>query len=359
MRIDIAFNIIQGHQITDEELYYTEGEIPVFSGRNELKGYWDKSLITIDDLPCITYPTKANAGNAYVQYNIFDANNTAVLIPKNDEWRNKIDLHWFAFKLQNIFHHISTSKEGVSYLNKELIESYEIEIPKKETQLELMIQLKPTLIKINEIHSLYYKSISIQNKTLSHLYNNFQATNIPISEILDYISGNSGLTEEEIYQKILLDGIKYEVLSGSVSSDTGLGKVSKFKLNGKTIRVFDNQEGILVVRKGKAGHTTFLNKGKYTLTDDAYILYLKENCKYEILLEWLQIQYRNLFYEYSSLSDNGTWNMTGFFRNVKIDIPIIEEQLGIISEYRKLYNIQDKLLSVDKITEHLFTKIIS
>lgn len=127
------FTIIQGHQITDEELYKTEGNIPVLTGRNELKGYWNQSLVDKKMLPCITYPTKGNAGNAYVQYGVFDANNTAVLIVK-EEWKSKIVLEWFAFKLQHIFLEIQTSKEGVSYINKDIIEPYLVQIPDKKNQ---------------------------------------------------------------------------------------------------------------------------------------------------------------------------------------------------------------------------------
>ncbi len=140
--IGTYFRIIQGHQITDEELYKTEGNIPVYTGGNEVKGYWNESLVSQKDLPCITYPTKGNVdGNAYIQIELFDANNTAVLIPK-DEWREKINLEWFVFKLKHIFQDIQTSKENVSYLNKELVEPYEIEIPKMEIQLEQLEPLK-------------------------------------------------------------------------------------------------------------------------------------------------------------------------------------------------------------------------
>ena len=38
MTIDDLFDVIQGHQITDEELYKIEGDIPVLTGKNEIKG---------------------------------------------------------------------------------------------------------------------------------------------------------------------------------------------------------------------------------------------------------------------------------------------------------------------------------
>lgn len=133
MKLNSLFDIIQGHQITDEELYMADGDIPVLTGKNEVKGYWNQALVEESNLPCITYPSKANSGEAYVQDQIFDANNTAVLIPK-PEWRDKLNLQWVAYKLSNIFLDIATSKEGVSYLNKKIVEEFELEIPDKSVQ---------------------------------------------------------------------------------------------------------------------------------------------------------------------------------------------------------------------------------
>lgn len=164
-RIGNIFNIIQGHQITDEVLYKTEGKIPVLTSRNEIKGYWNESIITEDQLPCITYPTKGNAGYAYVQTKIFDANNTAVLLLKK-EWNGKINLNWFAIKLSHIFLQIPTSKDGVSYLNKDIVADFELEIPHISIQnrefeyLKDLEEKKEHLLKIvNRIDAILNKAI--------------------------------------------------------------------------------------------------------------------------------------------------------------------------------------------------------
>lgn len=130
-----------GHQITDYDLYHSGGDIPVYTGNNEIKGFWGKSIVEPKNLPCISYPTKANKGVAYLQNDVFDANNTAILIPK-ENWREKIFLEWFLYKLPPIFLQIMTGKEGVSYLNKKLVEEIEIMIPKKEKQKEEVELLK-------------------------------------------------------------------------------------------------------------------------------------------------------------------------------------------------------------------------
>ncbi|MCC7197608.1 restriction endonuclease subunit S [Candidatus Peregrinibacteria bacterium] len=135
------FDLNQGHQITDYELYYTEGDIPVYTGNNELKGHWNKSIVKNEDLPCLSYPSKGNAGIVFVHDVIFDANNTAILIPKK-EWREKISLDWFRFKLPFLFLEIMTSKGGVSYLNREIVEKIQIPLIKKISQENEAVVLK-------------------------------------------------------------------------------------------------------------------------------------------------------------------------------------------------------------------------
>jgi hypothetical protein len=83
-----------------------------------------------------------------------------------------------------------------------------------------------------------------------------------------------------------------------------------------------------------------LEPGRYTINDHAYILYVKEDCPYQINLNWLSIQYRPQLLEYASSSDNGTWKMTGFFKAGKIDIPSIKEQERLVN----LWNIAEKHL---------------
>jgi len=151
--IETIFHINQGHQITDEELYITEGEIPVYTGNNEIKGYWNKTIVEKKDLPCLTYPTKANAGAVFIQEKIFDANNTAVLIPRK-EWRDRIVLEWFKYKLPNLFLETMTSKGGVSYLNREIVEKIEIVVPdrsRQEKEAEIYAKLTDKRDKLSKI----------------------------------------------------------------------------------------------------------------------------------------------------------------------------------------------------------------
>lgn len=123
-----------------------------------------------------------------------------------------------------------------------------------------------------------------------------------------------------------------------------------------SLRCSKVEEGILVVRNGKAGTTCFLGKGKYTITDHAYILTLKNSCKYEVSLKWFMNQYRNEFFEYASSSDNATWNMTGFFDNTIIDIPSSDEQLKFVERYDCLESLQTRMEGIQERIAELLSR---
>ena len=337
MKLDNIFNIIQGHQITDEEIYKSQGEIPILTGKNEIKGFWNKKLIEDKDLPCISYPTKANSGEAYVQDKIFDANNTAILIPYV-EWKEKIDLSWFAYRLSRLFPDIQTSKECVSYLNKEIVKEIDFDIPKKEEQIEeyksisKILKIKSKLIKIVQ------KINKIEESDLIIQYKKYQKKNYLAEDIFDCVGGNSGLTEQYIYQNLQNVGErKYILLTGSIKVDEK-EKISLFakpKDKSKKIIVFSG-EGIHVIRKGMAGKINYLKKGEYTLNDDAYILKVKKEFPLKLSLKWFTKVYAKVFMEFSSQSDNSTWNKDYFMENAKFDIPILDEQENMLKKFEKI-----------------------
>lgn len=340
------------HQITDEELYRIKGDISVLTAKNKVKGYWNKKIVEEDDLPCITYPVKGFSGEVYIQEKIFDANNTAVLIPF-PEWRDKIDLYWFSYKLRIMLLKVQINREGVSYLNKDMVEDLEINIPSKNIQkkekkiflelLSIQDKVDGILQKINKIN---FSPITIE-------YNKYQGKDISAKEIFYSISGNSGLTEEYLYS-VMLNGQeeKYKVLTGSTDiksvQETHLCPHPKNPT--KKITIFSG-EGIHIVRKGKAGYINYIPHGNYTLNDDAYILVQKKNNHYELSLKWLAYTHQHLFLEYSSNVDNGTWNKTGFFEHAVFDIPSIKEQEKIL---RKLEILDEYELKLDLIRDKIF-----
>ena len=149
------FNIIQWHQITDETLYLSEWDIPVFTWNNDIKWYWNKTIIKEDQLPCITYPTKWNSWVAFIQEKLFDANNTAVLLLK-EKYKNDISLEYISCILPKLFLEMMTSKWWVSYLNKEIVAKKKINYDEIKYEEWLYIRLIKKDIKRNEINEIRY-----------------------------------------------------------------------------------------------------------------------------------------------------------------------------------------------------------
>lgn len=161
-------------------------------------------------------------------------------------------------------------------------------------------------------------------------YKAFQAKDVPVSDLFAITGGNSGLTEEYLYSFLLHDAKKiYRLLTGSVDPENTvmIHRCPHPKNPNKKIKVVEG-ECVHIVRKGKAGHINYLPSGRYTMTDDAYLLTRKDGNGLRISLKWIARTQSDLFREFASNSDNGTWNKGGFLKYGRMDIPSYEEQIA-------------------------------
>jgi len=359
--------------LTEEAIYRSlqlgNTRIPLWGGNREHKTverYVDEKaktktekLITVFEGDGIILSLDGSAGSmTYKSGERFALNHHAGFITKKKSPLQEIDLEFFSIFYQGQLEEASVS-DGSKTLSTSVIYSLDFDIPSYLVQCQIMDEIRPIQSYRSRLKDVTRRIEALKEKILSVEYNHFQVERIPIRDVLDYLNGNSGLTEKEIYQSILHEGERYEVLSSSTLEDTRLGVIPQCRVNGKIIKVFEHREGILVARNGNAGATQFLERGRYTITDHAYILYPSAKCKYELSLQWLIIQYRSSFLEYSSSSDNGTWNMTGFFKDVMIDIPDFSEQLKIVKQYKELEDRATKLNKIEKSIQSVFSKIFS
>jgi len=256
VKLKSIFQIIQGHQITDEDIYKSIGSIPILTANNDIKGHWDKAIVTQQDLPCITYPTKCFSGQMFIQCELFDANNTAILIPF-PEWRSKIILQWACFKLANMFLKVTTSKGGVSYLNKEIVEECDLIIPLKDTQekeLEYYGKIESVKSLIANIQAQLGKLM-----VLNLLIEKQPEEQVKLSEVLEYTSRNDCLSEEGIYQRSQeLPKAKevIKVISGSMD-----GFYGEIPLDNE-LHVVKSKPCLQVITRGRAGQIRFITAGK-------------------------------------------------------------------------------------------------
>ncbi len=167
---------------------------------------------------------------------------------------------------------------------------------------------------------------------------------INVKSVFDCLSGNSGIIEEFIYNNIDKSREQYYVLSSSTISETNMGMIPKCKTSkGTLLKVFENKPGILVARNGRAGKMKFLEPGKYTINDHAYILSIKDKFRItnnitnleeeELYLKYFMYKYQYEVYNYSTKNDNSTWSKTAFFKNCKIELPSLSFMESFVKRF--------------------------
>ncbi len=369
------FNEIEkgNYALTDEAIYSSlqnkSDLIPLYGGNKTHLGT-DRKIsataktkkgfpITIFSGEGIIISLDGSAGSMTYKCNEqFALNHHAGFITLRENAKSRVKLEFFAIYLQEFYRNLSVS-DGSKTLSLEQIYSEEFELPDYQTQCRVLSEIKKIQEKIDILNTLKQRYLSILEKEVSIEYTRFQAKNVDIKTCIKYISGNTGLTEEFIYQTLQHPGTRYSVLSSATEDRTMMGVVPFCIINNKPLKVFDKQAGLLVTRNGKAGQTKFLQGGKYTINDHAYILYHSEDSPYQLDLRWLSIQYKPQFLQYASSSDNGTWNMTGFFKHTKIDIPILSEQLRLVAMYEKIELIIEKIQKIENLYISLLEKQIA
>lgn len=360
MQISEIFEIIQGHQITDEEIYMSMGEYPIYTGNNEIKGYWDKTIVDRSMLPCLTYPTKAFAGKISLQNELFDANNTAVLYLK-DEFKNdeNINLEWFKYSLPIYFMKKMTSKEGVSYLNRDIVKDINIDIPSiniQNRQIKLYKEIENQEKKLNQLLEI------VENALNKHLIleEDYLENEVPISSILSYISRNDSLSEEGIYKMYPRNEKTAKVLSGSTDNII-YGEIDG---NLDSIHYLKEQQALHLVTRGKAGKLTYIPKGTYATNTNAFLLYIKKDkwkdlnihneLEEEIFLKYIKIYLQPKFFSVISNSDVSVFPLTEIMKNLfipkmtyKSNYINITKIIDLLEEKKnKIYDILNYLLKI-------------
>lgn len=325
MKLVEIFKIIQGHQITDEEIYNSPGDIPIYTGNNDLKGFWSKTIIDEDMLPCLTYPTKAFSGKIFIQNEPFDANNTACLLLR-DEYKDKVLLEYFQYLLPSEFLKNATSKEGVSYLNKEIVENIDINLPEKKRQEELITQFKIINFYNENIQEMKMKLLKSLEKEV--IVDFPYEEEIYLNKILDYISRNDSLSEEGIYTNSNrnYEGEYITVLSGNSNGN----EYGRIPLNTKGVHFIEKRQILHLVTRGNAGKLTYMPKGNYATNTNAFILYLKKESfdllniqtehDEEVYLKFLRILLQPKFYSVSSNADVSIFPLTDVIKTMTIPL---------------------------------------
>ncbi|MBQ6462216.1 MAG: restriction endonuclease subunit S [Pseudobutyrivibrio sp.] len=368
--LDVFNEVEKGnYALTDEVIYNSiqnnDEMIPLYGGNkthSKPTRYVSSSAvtkkgkpITIFDGEGIIISLDGSAGSmTYKKGERFALNHHAGFITLKE--KGVVRLEYFALFYQNFLQRLSIS-DGSKTLSLTQLYNTDFEFPTYDLQCRILDKILPIKRKIDGLEGLITNIEKIENRQLSVDYKIIEKRNIPIADVIDCMSGNTGLSEEFIYNNYHENSQLYKVLSGATLEDNGLGFIPLCDIDKRKMRVFDNsKDGLLVVRKGRAGATQYLPKNYYTINDDAYILSVKDEYIHKLDLRWLAIQYKTEFMNYASASDNGTWNKTGFFENVEIDIPSILEQKIIVDYYDKIVKVKSTLNSIKEKYERLLMR---
>lgn len=243
-----------------------------------------------------------------------------------------------------MFFDVCTSKSDNRVFSTEWFDRLCLEIPEYRVQLEhkqIKKFLDELIILIDNIKHkaelLLRQKIQLPESELS---------SETISTIFHCYSGNSGLTEEFIYNNSPKnDDDKVEIITSATQAQNYMGYVSKEAIlpNKKKIKIF-NGETIIVTRNGYAGTISYIKDKIFTTNDHAYVLTLNPKWVNKINVEWFAYQYKDIFKNViTSKSDNATFNKE-WLKKIIVEFPdkhIQDKNAYIFHELNNMLNLMD------------------
>ncbi len=172
----------------------------------------------------------------------------------------------------------------------------------------------------------------------------------PASALFNVHGGNSGLTEEFIYNNPPLSEMdSVEILTGATLEQNRMGHVAKDAVleNGRKLKTWD-EDCIILTRKGNAGTMTFVSGKTFATNDDAYVLVPKAKWKGKINLQWFVHQYQAAFWNaVTSKSDNATFN-TQWMKRIYVTIPALEVQNAVAERVTALRGLLTRFSGIER-----------
>jgi hypothetical protein len=358
--------------LTDEAIYRSIQHgppfVPVYGGSEghvELTRQVSEKGRTLYDEPVTVFEGEGiilsldgSAGHmTYTKGRRFALNHHAGFLRLREGARDKVDPEFFSLFCATILQNHAVG-EGSKSLTTRVLNDIKFEVPSLDSQHDILRALRPVLEASRRSEGIIASVESLERVVLSGGYTRYEVRDVPISEIFECHRGNSGLTAETIYRNLLGAGDRYEVLSSSTLDRTRMGFIPDCEIGGRALTTVMD-EGLLVARNGIAGTVWVVPRGRYTLTDHAYLLTKKAKFSHLVSLPWFAQQYRHVFLDFASHSANSTWDKTGFMSSVRVDIPALSEQEQVASNYSQLESIGIRLRNLRERTLGLIELPIS
>lgn len=176
-----------------------------------------------------------------------------------------------------------------------------------------------------------------------------------LGKIVDIKGGNGSLTKNNIYYN-MPEGIKNSipVYSGAVSTDNAIGYLDNDKV--KDIKIYVGP-AIIICRKGKSGKMRYVEDKLFTINDDAYVMYVKQEYSDKINLKWLSFSLQKLLYNISTAKGaNGTFSKQYAEKQI-VEIPKIDKQIRQSQAYEDLLKYENILLKISSKIDDFLKRI--
>jgi restriction endonuclease S subunit len=355
------FDFLPETNLIEEYLYDHSGTYPVYSGQTKGQGILGFIDSYNQQLPCVTFTTYGvGAGKLFHrQAGKFTIGRNCMGLRPKKKYSEEINLEWFVFSFQNLFYRLRRGDiQGQGSLNQLLLERQPIVIPNIDIQLQQLKKYKLLELMRNQVHSSIRKLAEIRHFTTDYPPGAIIAED-KLGVFMAFAGGNSGLTEEFIYQNYPeTDSDRIEILTGATLERKAMGFVSQnAKIDGKRLKIFETP-AILVARNGYAGTMTYIPKGQFTTNDHAYVLTAKNDWKTKINLEWFCHEYQELFFKIvTSRSDNATFNKE-YAERQTIQILEIGYQNATVGKRKQADDMKERLQPIENAIDDLLEHVI-
>lgn len=358
------FNVYGGNSgLTESIIYWNPPKnkkrtIVVYSGATlgtTLMGNVDSATmingkpIKIFTAPAIVIVRKGLAGKTkYIAAGKFTINDDAYVIKVKDKYIEEIDVEWFEKNIHRYIEACITSRGTNGTFSKEQFLDTDFTYPSMIEQKEI-VDIYKSIDDLNCKVSALCERIKKLNGYVIEGVTDFQKE---AGKLFDIKGGNSGLTEEFIYNnQPINEEDAIVVYSSSTDEATNMGVISKnSKLKGENIKCFKGPAAI-IARNGQAGKVMFIEKGMFTINDHAYVLTVKPAYKKTIALEWfVDVAEKHTKNCVTSKDANGTFSKEVFLKE-EIDVPEYLIQKKIVKKKKGLKLVYSKLNLLLKVIE--------
>lgn len=284
---------------TEEYVYNNCGKYILYSGNTINNGIMGM-INSYDNYmkEGILYTTVGvKAGTQFFINGMYSLSQNCRMIHLNPDFEGVVNLKYFFYNYKYIFKHAINGR----FNNPSITDESFYRLKFKLIDYDIQLRISDIFEKASNFKMLIINKIDVLRSLIKDLsikkINRIKTSELIFSSVLNIIGGNSGLTEEFIYNNLPDDNEESIPIMTSATLDrTSMGFISKnAKIDNKKLKLFKGP-AIIIARNGYAGTMQYIDSGIFTTNDHAYVIVPKDEWKNKLNLEWFIYQYQQLFF---------------------------------------------------------------